>query len=98
MRGWCAARSQTEVIAAFEEAEAAVGPVLDMADISSDPHYRARAAVVSVDGLPMQGLVARLSATPGRLDWAGREIDADGDTIRRDGWGAFDAQAPTSSR
>jgi crotonobetainyl-CoA:carnitine CoA-transferase CaiB-like acyl-CoA transferase len=96
MRDWCAARSQAEVIAAFEQAEAAVGPVLDMADISVDPHYLARRTVVAVDGLPMQGLVARLSATPGRLDWAGRDLDADGDAIRRDGWAAFDGQAPTS--
>jgi crotonobetainyl-CoA:carnitine CoA-transferase CaiB-like acyl-CoA transferase len=90
MRAWCAARSQAEVITAFEQAEAAVGPVLDMADISEDPHYRARSTVVTVDGLPMQGLVARLSATPGRLDWAGRALDADGDAIRRDGWAAFE--------
>jgi crotonobetainyl-CoA:carnitine CoA-transferase CaiB-like acyl-CoA transferase len=96
MREWCAARSQADVIAAFERAEAAVGPVLDMADISNDPHYRARGVVVPVDGVPMQGLVARLSATPGRLGWAGRGLDADGEAIRRDGWSAFDDQAPTS--
>ena len=31
----------------------------------------------SVDGVPMQGLVARLSATPGRIRWAGRPLGAD---------------------
>ena len=36
-----------------------------MADIAEDPHYAARGAIVEVDGVPMQGLVARLSATPG---------------------------------
>ena len=36
----------------------------------------------SVDGVPMQGLIARLSATPGRLRWAGRPLDADGPAIR----------------
>ena len=30
----------------------------------------------------MQGLIARLSATPGRLRWAGRALDADGAAIR----------------
>jgi hypothetical protein len=32
---------------------------------------------VEVDGIPMQGLVARFSATPGTLRWAGRELGAD---------------------
>ena len=32
--------------------------------------------------MPMQGLIARLSATPGRLRWAGRPLDADGAAIR----------------
>jgi crotonobetainyl-CoA:carnitine CoA-transferase CaiB-like acyl-CoA transferase len=87
MREWCAVRTQTEVLAAFDEAEAAIGPVLDMADISDDPHYSARDAIVTVGDTPMQGLIARLSQTPGALRWPGRARDADGDAIRRDGWG-----------
>ncbi len=83
---WCAARPRSEVLQAFEEAEAAIGPVLDMADIAADPHYAARAAIVVVDDTPMQGLIARLSATPGVLRWAGRPLDADGPTIRATGW------------
>jgi crotonobetainyl-CoA:carnitine CoA-transferase CaiB-like acyl-CoA transferase len=79
---WIAARDEHDVLAAFEAAEAAVAPVLDMAGIAKDPHYRARQAIVEVEGIPMQGLIARLSATPGRIRWAGRPIDADGDEIR----------------
>jgi crotonobetainyl-CoA:carnitine CoA-transferase CaiB-like acyl-CoA transferase len=86
MRDWCATRTQAEVLAAFEAAEAAVGPVLDMADIAVDPHYAARGAIAVVDGTPMQGLVAHLSATPGALRWAGRPLDADGDDVRTRGW------------
>jgi crotonobetainyl-CoA:carnitine CoA-transferase CaiB-like acyl-CoA transferase len=96
MVDWCAARTQTEVIAAFEAAEAAIGPVLDMAEISVDPHYLAREAIVTVDGTPMQGLLAKLSATPGRLEWIGRGLDADGAAIRAEGWAAF-AAAPDSA-
>lgn len=87
MVAWCAERTQAEVLLAFTEAEAAIGPVMDMADIAADPHYAARDAVVDVDGTPMQGLIAKLSATPGVLRWAGRALDADGDEVRRDGWG-----------
>lgn len=86
MVAWCAERTQAEVLAAFTEAEAAIGPVMDMADIAGDPHYAARDAIVEVDGTPMQGLIAKLSATPGVLRWAGRPLDADGDDIRRAGW------------
>jgi crotonobetainyl-CoA:carnitine CoA-transferase CaiB-like acyl-CoA transferase len=58
-----------------------------MADIAQDPHYSARDAIISVDGTPMQGLVARLSATPGEVKWQGKALDADGAEIRRNGWG-----------
>jgi crotonobetainyl-CoA:carnitine CoA-transferase CaiB-like acyl-CoA transferase len=87
MTAWCAERTQAEVVEAFTAAEAAIGPVLSMADISVDPHYAARQAIVELEGTPMQGLVAKLSATPGSLRWQGRAIDADGDEIRANGWG-----------
>jgi crotonobetainyl-CoA:carnitine CoA-transferase CaiB-like acyl-CoA transferase len=87
MRAWCAQRTQREVIEAFTAAEAAIGPVMDMADIAADPHYRHRQAIIEVDGTPMQGLIAKLSATPGAVRWQGRPLDADGDEIRTTGWG-----------
>jgi crotonobetainyl-CoA:carnitine CoA-transferase CaiB-like acyl-CoA transferase len=86
MADWCRLRTRDEVVQVFTEAEAAIGPVMDMADIASDPHYAAREAIVSLDGTPMQGLIAKLSATPGALRWQGRSLDADGDAIRERGW------------
>jgi crotonobetainyl-CoA:carnitine CoA-transferase CaiB-like acyl-CoA transferase len=77
MAEWCGARSLAEVLAAFEEAEAAAAPVYDMADIAADPHYAARGTIAEVGGVPMQGLIARLSATPGQLRWPGRALGAD---------------------
>jgi crotonobetainyl-CoA:carnitine CoA-transferase CaiB-like acyl-CoA transferase len=52
-----------------------------MADVADDPHYRARGAIEVVDGVPMQGLVARLSRTPGSIRWAGRPAGADTDSV-----------------
>jgi crotonobetainyl-CoA:carnitine CoA-transferase CaiB-like acyl-CoA transferase len=90
MTGWCAARTQADVIAAFTAADAAIGPVLDMAEIASDPHYAQRGTIETVpdglDGTPMQSVIARLSATPGALRWAGRGLDADGAEIAASGW------------
>ncbi len=88
MVDWCRRHPQAVVLAKFTAAEAAIGPVMDMADISADPHYAARAAIVDVEGTPMQGLLAKLSATPGALRWQGRGLDADGDEIRAKGWGS----------
>lgn len=87
MGEWCAARTQAEVMEAFTAAEAAIGPVLDMAEIAADAHYAAREAIVRVEGTPMQGVLAKLSATPGEVRWVGRGLDADGADIREKGWG-----------
>jgi len=86
MSDWCSRRDQHEVLRVFTEAEAAIGPVLDMADIAADPHFAARGAIVELEGTPMQGLLAKLSATPGLLKWQGRALDADGERIRERGW------------
>jgi crotonobetainyl-CoA:carnitine CoA-transferase CaiB-like acyl-CoA transferase len=88
MVDWCAGRTQAEVLRIFTEAEAAIGPVMSMADISDDPHYAAREAIVELEGTPMQGLLAKLSATPGALRWQGRSRDIDGAEIRERGWQA----------
>lgn len=74
---WIAQRTLDEVLAAFEEANAAAAPVYDMADYLSDEHVIARGSVVEVDGVPMYGPIARLSATPGAVRWAGRPQGAD---------------------
>jgi crotonobetainyl-CoA:carnitine CoA-transferase CaiB-like acyl-CoA transferase len=78
---WVGARSLEEVLAGFDAVEAAIAPVLTMADIATDPHYLARGSVVEVDGVPMQGLIARLSATPGRIRHAGRPLGADTEEV-----------------
>ncbi len=87
MAAWCAIRTREEVIAAMEAADAAAGPVYDMADVAADPHLTERGAIIELDGTPMQDVIARLSKTPGALRWKGRTLDADGEAIRRDGWG-----------
>jgi len=77
MCAWAESRTMAEALDAFARAEAAAAPVYSMADVLADPHVLARDGIVPVDGVPMQGLIARLSATPGALRWAGRAPDAD---------------------
>lgn len=84
MAEWIGERTRDDVLAAFEEAHAACAPVYSMNEVLTDPHVQTRGAVEEVDGTPMQGLVARLSATPGRIRWAGRPLGADTDEVLSD--------------
>jgi crotonobetainyl-CoA:carnitine CoA-transferase CaiB-like acyl-CoA transferase len=86
MGAWCSTRTRDEVVAIFEEAEAAVGPVFDMSDIATDPHYAARNMIQVVGDTPMQGLIAALSKTPGVLHHEGHALDADRNDITTRGW------------
>ena len=86
MGQWCATRTRDEVVVIFEDAEAAVGPVFDMSDIASDPHYAARNMIPIVGDTPMQGLIAALSKTPGELRSEGKPKDSDRVDIEKNGW------------
>ncbi|GAB7107741.1 CoA transferase [Streptomyces phaeofaciens JCM 4814] len=84
--GWIAARSRTEVLAAFEKAEAAIAPIQDVRDVMADPQYQALDTVTTVDDpelgpLRMQNVLFRLSATPGAIRWAGRPHGADTESV-----------------
>src|SRR5690348_10563544 len=48
---WIGARESTEVLAAFEDAQAAIAPVYSMHDVLADPHVRARDVLIEVDGV-----------------------------------------------
>jgi crotonobetainyl-CoA:carnitine CoA-transferase CaiB-like acyl-CoA transferase len=83
---WIARRTRTEVLAAFEKAEAAVAPIQDVRDVMEDPQYQALDTITTVDDpelgpLRMQNVLFRLSATPGAIRWPGRPHGADTDTV-----------------
>jgi crotonobetainyl-CoA:carnitine CoA-transferase CaiB-like acyl-CoA transferase len=78
---WIAGRACDEVLDAFTEADAAIAPVLSSAELARDPHVVERGVMVEVDGVPMPGPIARLSATPGRVRFVGRPLGADNDEV-----------------
>jgi crotonobetainyl-CoA:carnitine CoA-transferase CaiB-like acyl-CoA transferase len=83
---WIARHSRTDVLAAFEKAEAAAAPVQDVRDVLTDPQYQALDSVTTVEDpelgpLRMQNVLFRLSATPGAIRWAGRPHGADTDEV-----------------
>ena len=78
---WIAARPAEEVLRAFNDADAAIAPVLSSRELAADPHAIARQLLIDVEGVPMPGPVARLSATPGRVRFGGRPLGADTDEV-----------------
>lgn len=86
---WISSRPASEVVAKFEEAEAAIAPVYDVRDIIADPQYAAIGTIATVDdpelgAIRMQNQLFRLSATPGSIRWTGRTHGADTDEILGD--------------
>ena len=59
--------------------DAAIAPVYTMRELQADPHVRARAVFVEVDGVVMQGPAARLMRTPAVIRHSGRPLGADQD-------------------
>ncbi|WP_316154649.1 CoA transferase [Cupriavidus sp. BIC8F] len=69
---WAAQRSLEAALDALNGARIPAGKIYDIADIASDPHYRARDMILDAqlpDGTPVRlpGIVPKLSATPGAL-------------------------------
>jgi crotonobetainyl-CoA:carnitine CoA-transferase CaiB-like acyl-CoA transferase len=80
--GWIAQRDRAEVVAAFEEAQAAVAPVYDAADIVDDPQFRALGTVHEIEDpelgpMLMQGPIFRLSDDDAVIAFTGRPHGAD---------------------
>lgn len=83
---WIAQRDADEVIAAFEEAQAAIAPIYDVRDIVTDPQYRALGTVMHVPDdelgtVAIQNVPFRMSQTPGRVQWAGPPRGAHSDEV-----------------
>jgi len=67
---WFAARSREDALVLMRKAGVTAGPVYDIADAVTDPHFQDRVIVEVADAelgsLPMHAIVPRLSATPGQ--------------------------------
>ena len=78
---WIAERDRDTVLAAFEEAEAAIAPVYDASEIADDPQLAAIGAISDVDGVKMPSVIGRMSGTPGGIRHAGRGHGADTEAV-----------------
>jgi crotonobetainyl-CoA:carnitine CoA-transferase CaiB-like acyl-CoA transferase len=83
---WIARRTREEVLAAFEEAQAAVAPIYDAHDIVDDPQFRALGTIHEIEDpelgrMSMQGPIFRLSDHDGVIAFTGRPHGADTDAV-----------------
>ena len=94
---WVARHPLDEALAAFEAADAAAAPIYRMADVFTDPHFAARGTITRVPDeqlgeIAMADVVPRLSASPGRVRWAGGALGAANNQVYREVLGLDDAQ------
>ncbi|MGI8415057.1 MAG: CaiB/BaiF CoA transferase family protein, partial [Nakamurella sp.] len=80
--GWIADRTRAEVVAAFEQAEAAVAPIYTPCDIVADPHFQQLGTIRRVQDedfgeLAMQGPLFRLSDGDAPTRFSGRDPGVD---------------------
>jgi crotonobetainyl-CoA:carnitine CoA-transferase CaiB-like acyl-CoA transferase len=83
---WIAARDFDQVVAAFEDAGAALAPIYDVEQLVNDPHIIERDTITTVADedlgpLKMQNLMFRLADTPGSIRWSGQRLGQDNDDV-----------------
>lgn len=75
---WTSQHSAAEILKTLEVAEVPSGPILSVADMFEDPHYRARGlfekVTVGERELEIPAMHPRLTDTPGRTDTAGPAV------------------------
>jgi crotonobetainyl-CoA:carnitine CoA-transferase CaiB-like acyl-CoA transferase len=82
---WFEERAFDKAMEALRAHDIPHAPIMSMADVFTDPHYRARDMIVDVPSevgpLPQPAVVPKLSLTPGRITHAGPSLGHDTDTV-----------------
>lgn len=84
---WVSDHTRQEVLQRFVGEGAPIAPINDISQIVADEHYRARESIITVPDpdlgeVTMQGVVPKLSRTPGSIRHTGRtDVGADDDRI-----------------
>ena len=83
---WIAERDFDEVVAAFQDAGAALAPIYDIEQLLADPQVQALEAVTTIQDedlgpLRMQNVMFRMQKTPGRIRFAGRRLGQDNEDV-----------------
>ena len=82
VNAWTQARSLTEVERLLDDAAVPASRIFNMQDIFENEHYRAREMLVEPEDrvlgpVAMANVVPRLSRSPGKVRWSGRDVGQD---------------------
>jgi crotonobetainyl-CoA:carnitine CoA-transferase CaiB-like acyl-CoA transferase len=82
---WTRMLSAQDVLNALANAAVPSGPIYNVSDMMSDPHFNARGLfeTVTANGRPLKipALMPKLDMTPGRTDWPGPALGAHNDEV-----------------
>jgi crotonobetainyl-CoA:carnitine CoA-transferase CaiB-like acyl-CoA transferase len=85
---WTSDLDSMQALSLLDEARVPSGPIYSVADMMVNEHFIARGLFEEVDvngkSLKIPAMIPRMSATPGRTDWAGPEVGAFNEEIYRD--------------
>ena len=86
IQDWMDDHTREEVIDRFEEYEATIAPIYNVADILDDEHYQARDAVVEISDDEIgtgavQNTIPHLSETPGSISHLGPPLGAHNEAV-----------------
>lgn len=77
---WTQTLASEQLLSRLDAAGVPAGPIYSVREMAEDPHYQARGMFeeVMVDGtaLKLPAITPKLSATPGKTDWAGPALGA----------------------
>jgi crotonobetainyl-CoA:carnitine CoA-transferase CaiB-like acyl-CoA transferase len=97
IEAWTSSLPLVEIEAILQRASVPATRVFTIADIFTDPHYRARKSIVAapddnMGSVAMAAVVPRMSATPGAVRHAGRDIGQDTRVVLMDLLGLRDGE------
>jgi formyl-CoA transferase len=102
--GWTKTRTADEIVAILRDQQVPVSRINSIADIVSDPQFRARDAIVEVEDdrlerpLLVPGVVPRLSRTPGAVPSLAQELGAATEAVRSRVEGAIEPERQVGRR
>lgn len=82
---WTSAHDSQDILRQLETASVPSGPIYNVEDMMSDPHFQARGLFeqVDIDGrsLKIPALIPKLSETPGGTSWPGPDVGTHNDEV-----------------
>jgi crotonobetainyl-CoA:carnitine CoA-transferase CaiB-like acyl-CoA transferase len=82
---WTSSMNRAEVLGRCADAQVPCGPVYAIDEIFDDPQYAARGNIATVPtrigDMAMANVMPRLTGTPGSIDWAGKPLASDNESV-----------------